>query len=111
VIPDARWTIAADPNSAPRAAIVIDAVTPSPSPSPPSPRLVIGYQEPNADAYSEGDERGCDDGAGTGSNVDDGGIVLRDVNYLRIGRLNDVDGLIGDLLHFNLLLLVGAEGP
>jgi hypothetical protein len=72
--------------------------------------LVIGYQESDADAYSEGDERGCDDGAGAGGNVDDGGVVLRDVDDLRIGRLNDVDGLIGDLLHLNLLLLVGAKG-
>ena len=72
--------------------------------------MVIGYQESDADAYSEGDERGCDDGAGAGGDVDDGGVVLRDVDDLRIGRLNDVDGLIGDLLHLNLLLLVGAEG-
>jgi hypothetical protein len=110
VIPDGRWTIAADPDSAPRAAIVVDAVTPSPSPATPSPGLVIGDEESDADAYSEGDERGCYDSAGAGGDVDDGGVVLRDVDDLRLGGLNDVDGLIGDLLDFDLLLLVGAEG-
>ena len=109
VIPDAGRTIAADPDSSPRAAIVVDAVPPSPAPTAPSPRLVVGDEESDADAYSEGNQRGCDDGAGAGGNVDDGGVVLRDVDDLRIGRLNDVDGLIGDLLHLNLLLLVGAE--
>jgi hypothetical protein len=71
--------------------------------------LVVGEQDANADADSEGDERGCDDGAGAGRSVDDGGIVLRHVNDLRIGRLNDVDGLAGDLLDFDLLLLIAAE--
>ena len=110
MIPDAGWTIATHPNSAPRAAIVVDAVTPTPSPATPAPRLIIGHQESDADAYSEGDERGCDNGAGARGNVDDGGVVLRDVDDLRIGRLDDIDGLIGDLLHLNLLLLVGAKG-
>jgi hypothetical protein len=110
VIPDGGWTIAADPDSSPWAAIVVDAVTPSPSPSTPSPGLVVGDEESNADAYSEGDERGRNDGAGAGRDVDGGGVVLRDVDYLRLSGLNDVDGLIGDLLDFNLLLLVGAEG-
>jgi hypothetical protein len=110
VIPDGRWTIAADPDSAPWAAVVVDAVTPSPTPSAPSPGLVVGDEESDADAYSEGDERGCYDGAGAGCDVDDGGVVLRDIDDLWLGGLNDVDGLIGDLLDFNLLLLVGAEG-
>ena len=35
---------------------------------------------------------------------------MRDVHDLRLGGLNNVDGLIGDLLYFDLLLLVGAEG-
>jgi hypothetical protein len=34
---------------------------------------------------------------------------LRDVDDLRIGGLNDVDGLTGDLLNLNRLLLIGAE--
>ena len=71
-------------------------MTPAPAPAAPSPRLVVGDQESDADAYSEGNERGCYDGAGAGGNVDNGGVVLWDVDDLRIGRLNDVDGLIGD---------------
>lgn len=35
---------------------------------------------------------------------------MRDVDDLRLGRLNDVDGLTGDLLDLDGLLLVGAEG-
>ena len=110
VIPDGGWTIAAYPDSAPWAAVVVDAVTPTPTPSAPAPWLIVGDEESDTDADSEGDERGRDDGAGTGGDVDDGGVVLRDVDDLRLGGLNDVDGLIGDLLYFNLLLLVGAEG-
>jgi hypothetical protein len=71
--------------------------------------LIVGEQDADADTDSEGDERGRDDGAGAGRSVDDGGIVLRHVNDLRIGRLNDVDGLAGDLLDFDLLLLIAAE--
>jgi hypothetical protein len=96
--------------TAPRAAIVVDAVTPSPSPASPAPGLVVGDQESDADGCSEGDERGCDDGSGGGTCVDDGGVVLRDVDDLRLGGLNDVDGLIGDLLNLNRLLWIGAEG-
>ncbi len=29
---------------------------------------------------------------------------------MRLGGLNDVDGLVGDLLNFDCLLLIGAEG-
>lgn len=109
VIPVGGWTIAADPDSAPWAAVVVDAVTPSPTPAAPSPGLVIRDQESDTDTYSEGDERRCYYGACAGRNIDNGGVVLGDVNDLGIGRLNDVDGLIGDLLHLNLLLLIGAE--
>ena len=110
VIPDGRWTIAADPDSSPWAAVVVDAVTPSPSPASPSPRLVVGYQRTDSDSCTEGDESCCYDRACAGRSVDDGGVVLRDVDDLRLGGLNDVDGLIGDCLDFDLLLLVGAEG-
>ena len=85
-------------------------MTPSPSPASPAPGLVVGDEESDAYAYSEGDERGCDDGAGARGGVDDGGVVLRDVDDLRLRGLNDVDGLTGDLLYLDLLLLVGAEG-
>jgi hypothetical protein len=108
VIPDGGGTIAAVP-AAPWAAVVVDAVTPSPAPATPTPGLVVRDQESDADTYAEGDERGCYDGACARGDVDDGGIVLRDVNDLRIGRLNDVDGLVGDLLHLNLLLFIAAE--
>lgn len=56
VIPVGGWTIAADPDSSPWAAIVVDAVTPSPSPASPAPWLVVGDEESDAYAYSEGDE-------------------------------------------------------
>lgn len=108
MIPDGGGTIAAVP-AAPWAAIVVDAVAPSPAPATPGPGLVIRDQESDADTDAEGDERGCYDGACAGGDVDDGGIVLRDVNDLRIGRLNDVDGLACDLLDLNLLLLIAAE--
>jgi hypothetical protein len=84
-------------------------VTPSPAPATPAPGLVIRDQESDTDAYTEGDERGCDNGAGAGRDIDDGGVVLGDVDDLRIGRLNDVDGLVGDLLDFDCLLFIGAE--
>ena len=110
VIPDGGWPIAADPDSSPWTAVVVDAVAPSPSPASPSPRLVVGYQRTDSDACTEGDESCCYDCACAGRSVHDGRVVLRDVDDLRLGGLNDVDGLIGDCLDFNLLLLVGAEG-
>ena len=108
MVPDTGWAIASVP-AAPGPVIVVDAVAPTPSPAAPAPGLVVGEQDANADTDSEGDERGCDDGAGAGRRVDDGGVVLRHVDDLRIGGLDDVDGLAGDLLDFNLLLLIAAE--
>jgi hypothetical protein len=108
VIPDARGTIAAVP-AAPWAAIVVDAVTPSPAPATPTPRLVARNQRSDTDTDSEGDERRCHNGARTWRSVDHGRVVLRHIDYLRIRRLNDIDGLACDLLHLNLLLLIAAE--
>jgi hypothetical protein len=73
--------------------------------------MVVGEEDADADADSEGDERGCYNGAGAGRDVDDGGVVLGDVNDLRVGGLNDVDGLrlIGDLLDLDGLFFIGAE--
>lgn len=109
VIPVDGWTIASDPDSAPGTAIVVDAMTPSPTPAAPSPGMVVGEEETDADARSEGDERGCYDGAGARRDVDDGGVVLGDVDDLWVGGLNDVDGLIRDLLDLDGLFVVGAE--
>ena len=109
VIPVDGRAIASVPDTAPGDPVVVDATTPSPTPASPSPGVACGDQCSDANAYSEGDQRGCDYGAGGGRNVDDSGVVLGDVDDLWIGGLDDVDGLVGDLLDFDSLLFIAAE--
>jgi hypothetical protein len=108
-VPVAGWTIAAVP-AAPWAVVIVDAVaSPTPSPATPTPGLVARNQGSDSDTGSEGDEGRGHNGARTWRSVDHGRVVLRHIDYLRIRRLNDIDGLACDLLHLNLLLLIAAQ--
>jgi hypothetical protein len=71
--------------------------------------MVVDEKGSDADAYTEADERGRHDAPGW-SDIDDGWVVLRHINYLRIGGLNRVYGLTRGLLDINLLLRVAAQG-
>jgi hypothetical protein len=103
----ARRTIRIRP-AAPVDVIVISAArAPIPSPSAPAPRLV-NHQRRDSNSDAETDQRSADDGGRT--NVNDSGIVLRDVDDLRVGRLNHVDRLTRRrLLNLDLLLLGGLQ--
>ena len=109
-IPDAGRTIAAVP-TAPGTMVVVDAATsPVPSPATPSPGAVVDQQSPDADANPEGEERCRHDRSRTWSDVDDSGVILRHVNYLRVRGLNRIYGLARFLLYLNLLLRSAAQG-
>jgi hypothetical protein len=109
-VPDIGRTITPVP-AAPGAMIVVDAATsPVPSPATPAPGAVADQQSPDADANPEGDERCRHDGAGTWSDIDDSGVILRHVDNLRVGGLNRVYGLTRFLLYLNLLLRSAAQG-
>jgi hypothetical protein len=71
--------------------------------------MIVDEKCSDTDAYAEADERGCHDAAGW-SDIDDGWVVLRHVDNLRIGGLNFVYGLAGGLLDINLLLRIAAQG-
>jgi hypothetical protein len=71
--------------------------------------MVVDEECSDAYAYTKADERRCHDAAGW-SDVDDGWVVLRHIDNLRIGRLNGVDRLTGGLLDVNLLLRIAAQG-
>jgi hypothetical protein len=97
--------------STPGTVVVVDAAaSPVPSPTTPTPGMVIGDKSADTDAYTEGDQRCCDNGARSWPDVDDRWIVLRHVDNLWVGGLNDICGLTGGLLHLDLLLLIAAQG-
>ena len=102
-----RRTIRIRPAAPIHVIVISPARAPIPSPSAPSPRLV-DHQRGNSNSHAETDQRRADDGGRT--NVNDGGIVLRYINDLRIGGLNHIHGLTRRrLLHFHLLLLGGLQ--
>ena len=106
-----RRPIRIRPPTAPVAVIVIGAArSPVPTPSAPSPWLVGHQQSPNANSHTERNQRLRDNDGGGRANVNDGGIILRHIDYLRAGRLDHVDRRASGLLDFHLLLLVGAQG-
>jgi hypothetical protein len=108
MVPDSRGTIAAHPNPAPRAAIVVDgaAASPTPSPATPSPGLVAINQSSDPNPDPKRDQRRSWIGL---RNVHHRRVVDRYIHHLRIRRLNHIDGLIGDLLHLNLLLFIAFQ--
>ena len=108
-IPRVRRTIGISP-SAPDGVIVISAArAPIPSPPAPSPWAVINEQSADSDANSKSDQRSGNHTA-RGTDVNHGGIVLRNVDHLRICRLDYVHRLSrGGLLHFHLIISVGAQ--
>ncbi len=96
--------------AAPGAIVVVDAAhAPVPSPAVPAPGLVVGEQCPDGNRSAEGDDGRGDDDTGAGDGVDDGGVVLWDVNDLRVSRLDDIDGLRSGL-DLDHLLGAGPEG-
>jgi hypothetical protein len=96
--------------TAPITMVVISAArSPVPSPSTPSPWPVINQQRTNPDPYPETDQRCRDHGIGGRSNVDDGGIILRHIDDLRVRRLDYVDRLTRRLLYLYLLLCIAAQ--
>ncbi len=96
--------------SHPDGVIVISvARSPIPSPTAPTPWLIAGDHRANRDSRSESNQS-CGDDAWCGSDINYRGIVNRNVNHLRICRLDDVDRLTrGGLLYFYLILLVGPQ--
>jgi hypothetical protein len=105
-IPDVRRAVRISPSD-PNGVIVVAPVRcPIPSPSHPSPRL----------AHHQNSKRNRgpvthDHDTGWRSDVNDGWIVDRYINHLRVGRLNYVDRLAGRLLHLHLLLLIALQVP
>jgi hypothetical protein len=105
-----RWPIRTWPPTAPVAVIVIGAArSPVPTPSAPSPGLVGHQQGANANSHAERNQRRANDDGGGRANVNDGGIVLRDIHDLRASRLDHVDGRATGLLHLYGLLLIAAQ--
>jgi hypothetical protein len=108
VIPHIGRPIATVP-TAPRPMIVVDAMPPTPSPATPPPRLVTRDQSSDPDTNAEGNKRRCHNGARTWRSVHHRRVILRYVDNLRIGRLNNIHRLAGDLLHLDLLLFIAAQ--
>jgi hypothetical protein len=71
--------------------------------------MIIGDKSTDTDADAEADEGRCHNGACSWPDVDNCWVVLRHVDNLRVGGLNDVYGLTRGLLHLNLLLLIAAQ--
>ncbi len=108
-VPVVRRTIGISP-SYPDRVVVISAVrTPVPPPATPSPGLVIGDQRADCDSSPKTDQRSSNHGTGARLDINDGRIILRHINYLRIRRLNYIDGLTSLLLYFHLLLRICAQ--
>jgi hypothetical protein len=108
VIPDIRRSIPTVP-TAPRTMIIVDAMAPTPTPATPPPRLVARDQSSDTNTDTEGDKRRCHNSARTWRSVDHRRVVLRDIDHLRIGRLNHIDRLTGNLLDLDLLLFIAAQ--
>jgi hypothetical protein len=70
--------------------------------------LVVDQKSPYTNAHSKADERCRHNRARAWSNIDHRGIVLGDIDYLRVDGLNGIDRLTSLLLHLNLLLLIAA---
>ena len=88
--------------------VVNAAASPIPSPAAPSPGLVVDEKSPYTNADSKADERRRHNRARAWSDIDHRGVVLRDINRLRVDGLNGIDRLSALLLHLNLLLLTTA---
>jgi hypothetical protein len=82
--------------------------TPVPSPTTPSPGLVIGDQRPDRDPRAKTDQRSRDHCV-RGLDINDGRIILRHINHLRIRRLNYIYRLTGRLLYLYLLLGITTQ--
>ena len=110
-VPDVRRAIRISPTNPDRVIVIASARSPVPSPSTPSPRPIVDQQRPNRDPRSESDQRRYDNSSWVGFDVNHGGIVDRHINHLRVGGLDDIDGLPRRLLHFHLLLGSTVQRP
>jgi hypothetical protein len=70
--------------------------------------MIVDEERSDADADTKADERCCHNSTSR-SDIDDGWVVLRHIDNLRIGWLNRVYGLTGGLLDIDLLLRVAAQ--
>ena len=95
------------PPSSPITVIVIGAAcAPVPTPPTPTPGLVGNHQRTDADADAKSDHRRRRRCA---SDVHHCRIILRHINNLRIGRLNDIHRLSARRLYLHFLLGIGAQ--
>ena len=110
-VPDVRRAIRISPSDPGDVVVIAPVRSPTPSPPTPSPRPVVNQQSPNRDSRSESDQRGHDHSVWAGSDINHGGIVDRHINHLRVGWLDDINGLSRRLLHLHLLLGSTVQRP